>query len=225
MLLITEMGAGLPTGWCPVPEQSYCSQVLCKRWDLGLGSAYKHINEDILKHINRALSKCLLNTDSPGAPTTSLGSLCQCLTTLTVKKCFLTPSLNLPWCSFVPFPHVPDCFPSPGSCREQGGGPWTSSSPDWTTQVSPASVSPGSQQHLPGWYRQQACEDALLSCIQNMDNIVKHSWPRTGPSGTPLVTIPQPGVAPFTTKSHCQLILILPPRGVPCDWGWDQTRF
>jgi len=30
---------------------------------------------------------------------TSLGSLFQCLTTLSVKKCFLTSNLNLPWCN------------------------------------------------------------------------------------------------------------------------------
>lgn len=52
VLLITEMGAGPPPGWCPVPGRSYCSQVLCKRWDLGFGSAYKCINEDMLNRIN-----------------------------------------------------------------------------------------------------------------------------------------------------------------------------
>ena len=54
----------------------------------------------------RALSKCLLNTDRLRASTTSLGSLSQGLTTLSLKKCFLTSSLNLSWCSFEPFPHV-----------------------------------------------------------------------------------------------------------------------
>jgi len=54
----------------------------------------------------RALSKCLSNTDSLGASTTSLGSLFQCLTTLSVKKCLLMSSLNLPCNSFEPFPHV-----------------------------------------------------------------------------------------------------------------------
>ena len=45
----------------------------------------------------RALSKCLLNTHRLGALATSLASLFQCLTTLSVNKCFLTSSLNLPW--------------------------------------------------------------------------------------------------------------------------------
>lgn len=45
----------------------------------------------------------------------------------------------------------------------------------------------------------QRSMDLLHSCAQTMDNIVKHSWPRTGPWGTELVTIPQPGIAPFTT--------------------------
>jgi len=54
----------------------------------------------------RALSKCLLNTERVGASTASLGSLFQCLSTLLVRKCFLRPSLNLPWRSFEPFPCV-----------------------------------------------------------------------------------------------------------------------
>ena len=52
------------------------------------------------------LSKCLLNADRVGASTTSLGSLSQCLTTPSVKKCFLLSSLNLPWCSFESFARV-----------------------------------------------------------------------------------------------------------------------
>ena len=55
----------------------------------------------------RALSKCLLSTDRLGASITSLGSLFQGLTTLSVKKCFLTSSLNLPGHSFEPFPGGP----------------------------------------------------------------------------------------------------------------------
>ncbi|CAM9605611.1 unnamed protein product, partial [Bubo scandiacus] len=47
-----------------------------------------------LKHVIK--SKCLLNTDRFGASITSLGSLFWCLITLSVKKCFLMPSLNLP---------------------------------------------------------------------------------------------------------------------------------
>ena len=54
----------------------------------------------------RALSKCLFNTDRPGALTTSPGSLFQGLTTLWVTKCFLMSHLILPWCSFELFSHV-----------------------------------------------------------------------------------------------------------------------
>jgi len=50
-----------------------------------------------------ALSKYLLNTDRLGASITPLGSLFQCLTTLSVKKRFLMFSLNFPWHSFVSF--------------------------------------------------------------------------------------------------------------------------
>ncbi|KAK4831181.1 LOW QUALITY PROTEIN: hypothetical protein QYF61_015913 [Mycteria americana] len=41
-----------------------------------------------------------------GDSTTSLGSLFQCLTTLSVKKFFLISSLNLPWHNLRPFPLV-----------------------------------------------------------------------------------------------------------------------
>ncbi|KAK4829053.1 hypothetical protein QYF61_001858 [Mycteria americana] len=41
-----------------------------------------------------------------GDSTTSLGSLFQCLTTLSVKKNFLRSSLNLPWRNLRPFPLV-----------------------------------------------------------------------------------------------------------------------
>ena len=43
------------------------------------------------------MSTCFLNTSRDGDSTTSLGSLFQCLTTLSVKKFFLIYSLNLPW--------------------------------------------------------------------------------------------------------------------------------
>jgi len=46
----------------------------------------------------------LLNTSRDGASTTSLGSLFQCFTTLSVKKFFLISNLNLPWCNLRPFP-------------------------------------------------------------------------------------------------------------------------
>jgi len=51
-------------------------------------------------------SKCPLNTDRHGAPSTFLGSLFQCLTTLMVRKRSLMPSLNPSWCSFVPLLRV-----------------------------------------------------------------------------------------------------------------------
>lgn len=58
------------------------------------------------------------------------------------------PSLNLPWHSFVTFPHVspsvtmekrpelPFPLPSSGIGKEQRGCFWASFSPDWTRQVS-----------------------------------------------------------------------------------------
>jgi len=51
-------------------------------------------------------SKWFLNTSRDGDSTTSLGSLFQCLTTLSVKKFFLISNLNLPWHSLRPYVHV-----------------------------------------------------------------------------------------------------------------------
>jgi len=48
-----------------------------------------------------ATSAHLLNTSRDSDSTTALGSLFQCLTTLSVKKFFLTSNLNLPWCHFL----------------------------------------------------------------------------------------------------------------------------
>ncbi|KAK4829075.1 hypothetical protein QYF61_002019, partial [Mycteria americana] len=48
----------------------------------------------------------LLNTSRDGDSTTSLGSLLQCLTTLSVKTFFLISNLNLPWHNLRPFPLV-----------------------------------------------------------------------------------------------------------------------
>jgi len=51
-------------------------------------------------------SKWFLNTSRDGHSTTSLGTPCQCLTTLSVKKCFLIFNLNLPWHNLRPFPLI-----------------------------------------------------------------------------------------------------------------------
>ena len=47
-------------------------------------------------------SKRFLNTSNDGDSTTSLGSLCQCLTIFSVKTFFLISNLNLPWCNLRP---------------------------------------------------------------------------------------------------------------------------
>ena len=51
-------------------------------------------------------SKRFLSTSRDGDSTTSLRSLLQCLTTLSVKKGFLIANLNLLWHNFRPFPLV-----------------------------------------------------------------------------------------------------------------------
>ena len=73
---------------------------------------------------------------------TSLCSLCQCITTLSQNKLFLTSNLNLPQCNLRPSPLVlspgrrgqpPPHYNLPsGSCREWYGHHWASSSPVWT---------------------------------------------------------------------------------------------
>lgn len=54
----------------------------------------------------RVLSKHFLNSTWLGAVTSSLGSLCQCPTILSLKNLFLIPNLNIPCCSFMPFSQV-----------------------------------------------------------------------------------------------------------------------
>jgi len=50
--------------------------------------------------------KWFLITSRDGDSTTSLGSLFQCFTTLSVKKFFLISNLNLPWHNLRPFPLI-----------------------------------------------------------------------------------------------------------------------
>jgi len=51
-------------------------------------------------------SPLFLNPSRDGDSTTALGSLVQCLTTLSVKTFFLISTLNLPWCCLRPLPLV-----------------------------------------------------------------------------------------------------------------------
>ena len=97
-------------------------------------------------------SKWFLKTSRDGDSTTSLGSLFQCLATLSVKKFFLITNLNLPLCNLRPFPLScclsavrrdqprSHCKHLSGIWRAQQGLPSASSSPDWTAPV--PSVSP-----------------------------------------------------------------------------------
>ena len=56
-----------------------------------------------LHQVLRAPSSLTLSVSRNGASTTSLGNLCQCLTTLTVKNFYLISNLNLPSLSLEPF--------------------------------------------------------------------------------------------------------------------------
>ena len=59
-----------------------------------------------LSQVLRAPSSLTLGVFKGGAPTTSLGNLCQCLTSLIVKNFFPMSNLNLPSFSVKPFPLV-----------------------------------------------------------------------------------------------------------------------
>lgn len=54
----------------------------------------------------RVSSRCSLNSWQAWCLITSLRTLFQWLTSLSVKNLFLMSNLNVPWCSFIPFPCV-----------------------------------------------------------------------------------------------------------------------
>jgi len=58
-----------------------------------------------------ATSTRLWNTSKDGDSTTSLGSLCHCLTALAEKKFSLISNLNLPWHNVKPFTFVLSLLP------------------------------------------------------------------------------------------------------------------
>lgn len=85
----------------------------------------------------------LFNTSSNGDSTTSLSSLFQFLTTLSMKKFFLISSLNISWCNLKEFSYVLSFFtlsektPSSlhlisGSCIKWCSLPWAFSFPHQT---------------------------------------------------------------------------------------------
>ena len=86
-----------------------------------------------------ATSTLSFNTYRDGDSSTSLGSLFQCLSTLSEKKFFLTFNLNLPCHNLRPFPFVLSLLPGrrgqlppchnllSGYCREWWCLPWASS--------------------------------------------------------------------------------------------------
>lgn len=114
-------------------------------WDISIGRDLQESSSPTLTAsgpirsktmLLRALSKWPLNTDGSGASTISLGSLFQCLATLSAKKSFLMSTLTLPgtalnychashhWVPGKQTQHIPFQFPSSGSCREQGHSLW-----------------------------------------------------------------------------------------------------
>jgi len=93
-----------------------------------------------------ATSTCFLNTSRDGDSTTSLGSLFQCLTTLSVQKISLISNLYLPWCNLRPLP------PVAWSCCDPSAGPgiwpcWASY--NWPRPIDPVCADPPAQCSYP----------------------------------------------------------------------------
>lgn len=81
------------------------------------------------------------NTACPGREgncTASLGSLLQCLTTLSMKKLYLISNVNVPWCNLKMFPHFlsPAARTGPTGCSTD-----TFSCGVWSAKSSLASCS------------------------------------------------------------------------------------
>ena len=72
------------------------------------------------------ISTHFFNISRDGDSTTSLDSLFQCLTTLSVKKFFLISNLNLPWRTIYTLQSSPACckffLPNPGFASSEGTG-------------------------------------------------------------------------------------------------------
>jgi len=89
-------------------------------------------------HVFSATSTRLWNTSRDGDSTTSLGSLCHCITALLEKRFFLISDLTPTWSNLRPLPLILPLLsgrrgqlpPHPkllsGHCREQWGLPWAS---------------------------------------------------------------------------------------------------
>lgn len=66
---------------------------------------------------------CFMNISSDDDSSTSLGSLVQCLATLTVKTFFLISHPNLLWCNLKSFPLIPGIYMCSPLTAEK---PWVS---------------------------------------------------------------------------------------------------
>ncbi|KAK4807471.1 hypothetical protein QYF61_008239 [Mycteria americana] len=87
----------------PEPHLVFHSQEVNKLWAMyPFGCLWLQIYAIIQMQTWKSLPEIIRDGDS----TTSLGSLFQCLTTLSVKKFFLMSNLNLPWRNWRPFPLI-----------------------------------------------------------------------------------------------------------------------
>ncbi|KAK4831211.1 hypothetical protein QYF61_016048 [Mycteria americana] len=83
--------------------------VLSARGSRHLGSSSLTVSPTppcLLNHVLKCHIYMFFNSSRDGDFTTSLDTLFQCLTTLSVKKFFLISNLNLPWCNLRPPPLV-----------------------------------------------------------------------------------------------------------------------
>jgi len=157
-----------------------------------------------------ATSTRVVNPSRDGDPTTSLGSLFQCLTTLSVKTFFLISNLNLPRRSLRPLPLVLSLVtwerrPAPASRRP----PFRLLPPrTWLCAASrPSSVGPEavSADAAPLWHVQAPARSNLM---------VSKPCPWSSPplaSVVPASKPPAPSGSAFQTPSHWQ---VKPPQAL-----------
>ena len=104
--------------WCPTPELALefglqrNFSALHRMIDVGK-ELYDHQVQPSSYHQGCPLTTLtrLLSTSTDSDSTTSLGSPCQCITTLSENKCFLISNLNLPWHNMRPSPLILSLLP------------------------------------------------------------------------------------------------------------------
>lgn len=138
--------------------------LLIYEWN-GIGTCEDHLvqlpdhfrSNHKLQHITEDVAPALLNTDSFGTSTTSLGDC-----TLTIQKFFIMSRLTHPACNFVPFPY----------CHwflEQSPAPPSTPPPQEVTESSEAFIQPPLLQTGQLKYPHLLTQDMLCSSVTRFD--------------------------------------------------------